>query len=81
MVGKDIGSIIVTEKGKPVGIVTERDISKRTCVTEKLCEKEVGEIMSSPLIMVDLETAISRAAELMDERNIRSAPQIATCSS
>ncbi len=36
MVRKDIGSIMVTENSKPVGIITERDISKKTCILEKL---------------------------------------------
>jgi CBS domain-containing protein len=71
MVKKDVGSIVVTEKGKPVGIVTERDISKRTCISENLCDKRIEDIMSTPIITVDSETAIGEAGELMDEKNIR----------
>ena len=36
MVREDIGSIIVTENSKRVGIITERDISKKTCIQETL---------------------------------------------
>ena len=71
MVSRDIGSIIITKNDKPVGIITERDISKRTCILEKLCEMKVKEIMSSPLITVDRDTAIGKAAERMNEKNIR----------
>ena len=49
MVEKDIGSVVVAEGEKLVGILTERDILKRVCL-EDLCSKgvKIGEIMSKP---------------------------------
>jgi CBS domain-containing protein len=71
MVEKDIGSVVVTEKGKPVGIVTERDILKKCCLNAACQRVKVGEIMSKPLITVDANTPIGAAVELMVEKNIR----------
>lgn len=31
MVEKNIGALVVTEKGEPVGIITERDILRKCC--------------------------------------------------
>ena len=71
MVENEIGSIIVTEKNLPVGIITERDILKKTCTSHMLCKTRIGELMGSPLITVDGDTPIGKAAELMTEKNIR----------
>jgi predicted transcriptional regulator len=71
MVEKDIGALVVTEKGKPVGIVTERDILRKLCQGTSWGDIKVGQIMSKPLIAVDAETPIGAAVELMTTRNIR----------
>lgn len=72
MTKMDIGSVVVTEDGKPVGILTERDIMKRVC-PEKLCTRAVkaGEIMSKPLITIEADAKLGEAALLMTEKDIR----------
>ncbi len=71
MVEKNIGALVVTEKNKPVGIITERDILKKCC-PENICMKvKVKEIMSKPLITVESDTPIGSALEMMVEKNIR----------
>lgn len=71
MVKKNIGSIVVTEKGNPVGIVTERDVLKNIGYGRLNPENPVGTIMSKPLITIDLNSTISEAADLMKRHNIR----------
>ncbi|MGG6459998.1 MAG: cyclic nucleotide-binding/CBS domain-containing protein [Candidatus Eiseniibacteriota bacterium] len=71
MVKKNIGSIVVTEKGNPVGIVTERDVLKNIGYGRLNPENPVGTIMSKPLITTDLNSTISEAADLMKRHNIR----------
>ncbi len=73
MKDKKIGAIIITNaKGRPVGIVTERDVVTRI-VAEGITPKEVRvkEVMSSPLRMVDPEMNLMEAMSLMDKLNIR----------
>lgn len=71
MTDKRIGSIIITERGKPVGIVTERDILDRVVgPCRDPCEVRMKEIMSSPLIVTTKETPILDAMRLMRERGI-----------
>ncbi|MFQ6065381.1 MAG: cyclic nucleotide-binding/CBS domain-containing protein [Candidatus Bathyarchaeia archaeon] len=71
MVEKDIGALIVTEEGKAVGIVTERDIMKKCCPEASCRAVKVGEIMSKPLITIDDEAPLGEAVEIMANKNIR----------
>jgi CBS domain-containing protein len=75
MVEANVGSLLVTEKGKLVGIVTERDYLRRVTLegrTEK--ETPVREIMTSPLVYVTPETSIEECMAVMTERRIRHLP-------
>jgi len=71
MVEKNIGALVVTEKGEPVGIITERDILRKSCLETSHGVVKVGEIMSKPLITIDGKTSIGNASEIMTEKNIR----------
>ena len=72
MVHGGIGAVIVTEKDKPVGILTERDILK-FIANEKmdLDNNKVENIMSAPLISVDSSSSLEEAAGVMLTNNIR----------
>jgi CBS domain-containing protein len=72
MTAHDIGSVIVTQDGKPQGVVTERDILKRVC-PEHLCIKgvTVGEIMSSPLVHIEADAGLGQASSLMALKDVR----------
>ena len=69
---RDIGSLIVVENGRPVGIVTERDIVTKVAAANKVPSTvKVREIMSSPVIAVGPREEVVQAARLMSERKIR----------
>ena len=72
MVKNDIGSVVVTKDGNPVGIVTEKDIVKECCA-RRLCggDLRVEEIMSAPLITIDADASLGEAALLMSDNKIR----------
>jgi CBS domain-containing protein len=71
----EIGCVIIVDDGKPVGVVTERDMIKRAICRSKGSEKEkVAEIMSEPLIEASPEMLAGDAAKLMLERNIKKLP-------
>jgi CBS domain-containing protein len=72
MTEKNIGSIIVTSAGKPVGIVTERDaLARVVSLCKDPCETKISDIMSSPLITVAKETEILDAMRKMRGGGIR----------
>ena len=70
-----IGSLIVIENEKCVGILTERDIIERT-----ICEKrnpettKVGDIMSSDIKTIHPLDKIEKALDLMVTNNIKKLP-------
>lgn len=68
----DIDSVIVMEKGKGVGIVTDRDIiSKVVADGRDPIATLVSEIMTSPLITITPSKDIDDAARIMRDKDIR----------
>jgi len=71
MTEKRFGSIVITENGKPRGIITERDMLERVVAPSKdPSTTETGEIMSSPLITIEKEKGILEAMREMREHDI-----------
>lgn len=73
---KNIGCVIVTQKDKPVGILTERDFVRRIASKEKPLTSPLEEVMSSPLISIDPDETVWEAAEQMKVKNIHKLPVI-----
>ncbi|MCS7095063.1 MAG: CBS domain-containing protein [Thaumarchaeota archaeon] len=71
MVAENVWSFLVTKKGLPVGVVTERDILRRCISKGHSLNTKIEEIMSSPIITIDPDEPIGRALQLMAEKNIR----------
>jgi len=69
---KGIGSVVITRKGKAVGIITERDFIEKVAVRGLDVRKvKVRDVMSSPIISCSPETTISEAAGIMGKQGIR----------
>jgi CBS domain-containing protein len=66
-----ISGIVVKKNGKPVGIVTKRDlIEKVVALDKKPSEVKVSEIMSTPLITAGPEETIEEALRRMNRMGI-----------
>ena len=76
MVAYNVGSLLVTEGGQVVGIVTERDYLRRVTLEGRTEESPVGEIMSSPLVVASIETSVDECMALMTDRRIRHVPVV-----
>jgi CBS domain-containing protein len=77
MVEANVGSLLVTKDGDIAGIVTERDYLRRVARNGPTGDEvTVGEIMSSPLIVVNPETPIDECMALMTDRRIRHVPVV-----
>lgn len=72
---KNIGSVVVMEDDRYLGIVTERDYSRKVILKGKnSTNTKVSEIMSDDLPSVSPEHSIEHCMELMTRRNIRYLP-------
>ncbi|MGY5860174.1 MAG: CBS domain-containing protein [Candidatus Thorarchaeota archaeon] len=68
----DIGSVIISDKERPVGIITESDIVRRVIAEEKDTKTTTAaDIMSSPIIHVEPGTGLTDAMRVMAKSNIR----------
>jgi len=77
MVDANVGSLVVTDSGEVVGIVTERDYLRRVTLAGRFDrETSVREIVSSPLIVAAPDTTIDECKALMTERRIRHVPVV-----
>jgi CBS domain-containing protein len=77
MLERDIGSVIVVEDGAPVGIFTERDVTRRVLDDQGLLDRQVADVMSGTPVMAEVSTEVVQAFELMNEKNIRRLPIVA----
>jgi CBS domain-containing protein len=71
MAKRAIGSVVVVKDGRPVGMVTERDIIGNLAKRRNILDMNVRKIMSKPLISVTPETSVVRALQTMKKKNIR----------
>ena len=72
-----IGSVVVTNNGRPVGIITERNILER--IVEPRLDPmvvQVKDIMSSPLITIDSNAGVDEAVQIMAKRRIKKLPVV-----
>jgi len=71
----EIGCLIVVNRGKAVGIVTERDVLRRVLVGGRDPKKtKVHEIMSAPLVVGNSQMEIEDAIRLMFEMKVKKLP-------
>jgi signal-transduction protein with cAMP-binding, CBS, and nucleotidyltransferase domain len=64
--------VIVTEIGKPTGMVAPFDIVMKVVAEGKDADKtRVGEVMKSPLISVDPDEDLLKASEIMHKEGVR----------
>ena len=71
----EIGCLVVVENGKPVGIITERDLLRRVLARSgKAEQKKVSQIMTKPLLSVTPDMEIEEAAKLMFHKKIKKLP-------
>src|SRR3989337_3411830 len=69
----ELGCIIVVDKQqKPIGILTERDMTTRVLAKNKMPSRiRAGKVMTTPLITVDPDETLTEAARRMSRLNVR----------
>jgi CBS domain-containing protein len=72
-----IGCLVVVEKERMVGILTERDILTRLVAENLSASKtKVEDIMTTEVVMIEPERDVTDAAEIMTTRKIKKLPVI-----
>ena len=73
MTDANVGCVIVTRKNNPVGIITERDLTRIAAEGRPLFT-ELSRVKSFPLIVTGPDETIWEAAETMKTKNIHKLP-------
>jgi CBS domain-containing protein len=70
---KNVSSLVVVDgNGRPVGLITERDLVRKICIRDIHTSKVINkDIMSSPLIPVKSKSLTSEAVDIMLQNNVR----------
>lgn len=75
MVEQNVGAIVVTERGEPVGIFTERDYLRRIALRGRTSrETRLRDVMTADLLTVAPDTTVETCMAIMTERKIRHLP-------
>jgi signal-transduction protein with cAMP-binding, CBS, and nucleotidyltransferase domain len=77
MCQEGVGSVIILDHNKPIGIVTEEDINCKVVAKDlKPSKVHVNEIMSTPLITVSADKTSGDAAHMMVKNKVRRLPVV-----
>jgi CBS domain-containing protein len=71
----NIGFIVIVQKERPIGIITERDILQKVvehCLDPNLCKAK--EIMTTSILTAGEDMSLDDAAKLMATRKIKKIP-------
>ena len=75
-IDQDIGAVVVVDDGRPVGVFTERDVSRRILDDRELLVRRVGDVMSAPVVSVAPTDEVVFIFGLMTGRRIRRLPVV-----
>jgi len=71
----DIGSIVIVQEKRPIGIITERDVLRKVvehCLDPSICKAK--EIMTTPIVTLEENSSVNDAMKLMVGRRIKRLP-------
>ena len=74
MAEKDVGSVVVVEDDKPVGILTDRSIALALETNPNLSDQNAEDVVSESLVTGTTEMNVFEALQKMGEENIRRLP-------
>lgn len=74
MVRQGIGSVVVLEGKEPVGIVTERDVTRVVVKGSRALKTPAKKVMSKLRVTAAPETSVQNAFELMLQNKVRRLP-------
>ena len=75
MADKNVGALLVTENGKLVGIISERDYTRKVVIKGKASKTTaVKEILSSHVIQVSPASTVEECLRLMTDHHFRHLP-------
>jgi CBS domain-containing protein len=77
MADKGIGALVVTQNEQVVGILSERDYTRKVALMERSSfTTNVSEIMTASVLTVTTSSSVEDCLDLMTERHLRHLPVV-----
>lgn len=77
MAEREVGALLVTEQGRVVGVVSERDYARKIVLKDRLShETQVREVMTTRLVYAWMEQTVEDCLSKMTELKIRHMPVV-----
>ena len=73
---EDTGIVPVVDNGKPVGVITDRDIVVRAVAEGGQLNRPVRDIVTNELVAATPDMSVSEATELMSAHQVRRLPVV-----
>jgi CBS domain-containing protein len=74
LAAEEVGALCVTEDGRLVGIVSERDVVAHVAAGADLAHLTAAEVMSNDLVMAAPDDSVLEAARMMEGAQVRHLP-------
>ncbi len=76
MIDHDIGSVVVAQEDRVLGMFTERDVTRHVLTDAALLDERVGDLMSAPAITASPGDQVVDVFDLMNAKAIRRLPVV-----
>jgi CBS domain-containing protein len=73
---RNVGSVVITDGGRPLGVITDRDLALAVVADKIGPESSAGEHASRPIVTGEVEMQLEEAVALMIQHRIRRLPVI-----
>ena len=71
---RNVGSVVICESGRPVGVITDRDLALAVVADRIHGDTSAGDHATRPLVMGEVEMDLEEAVALMIQHKIRRLP-------
>lgn len=71
---RNVGSVVVCDSGRPVGVITDRDLALVVVADEVQSREAAGDHASRPLVTGEVQMDLEEAVALMIQHRIRRLP-------
>ena len=76
MATENVGSVVVVEEDKPVGLITDRRLALALADAENLAAQTAGDVMTDDLVTIQGDVGVFDLVRTMSEEGIRRVPVV-----
>lgn len=71
-----VGAVVVVDHGRPIGMITDRDLALATCLRGADRQSPVDRVMASPVATINQDASVLDAIQTMRMHKVRRLPVV-----